>query len=143
MQAVWVRHGMSESSDILLIEDSPSQGLQIQLLLQRAGFSVRIATDGVQGWRQAHSNPPRLVLLDVNLPTLDGFQVLTRLKRDRSTSNIPVIILSTSNHVSDVERAITLGTDDYWVKGDLLTEKEAAHLFCETIDQLIVSASAA
>lgn len=134
---------MSESSDILLIEDSPSQGLQIQLLLQRAGFSVRIATDGVQGWRQAHSNPPRLVLLDVNLPTLDGFQVLTRLKRDRSTSNIPVIILSTSNHVSDVERAITLGTDDYWVKGDLLTEKEAAHLFCETIDQLIVSASAA
>jgi DNA-binding response OmpR family regulator len=134
---------MSESSDILLIEDSPSQGLQIQLLLQRAGFSVRIATDGVQGWRQAHSNPPRLVLLDVNLPTLDGFQVLTRLKRDRSTANIPVIILSTSNHVSDVERAITLGTDDYWVKGDLLTEKDAAHLFCETIDQLIVSASAA
>jgi DNA-binding response OmpR family regulator len=132
---------MSDKADILLIEDSPSQGLQIQLLLQRAGFSVRIATDGVQGWRQAHANPPRLVLLDVNLPTLDGFQVLTRLKRDRTTSRIPVIILSTSNHVSDVERAIALGTDDYWVKGDLLTEKSAASLFCETIDQLILAAA--
>lgn len=128
---------MSESTDILLIEDSPSQGLQLQLLLQRAGYSVRIATDGVKGWRQAHTNPPRLILLDVNLPTLDGFQVLTRLKRDRTTSQIPVIILSTSNHVSDVERAIALGTDDYWVKGDLLTEKSAASMFCETVEQLI------
>jgi CheY-like chemotaxis protein len=81
--------------------------------------------------------------LDVNLPTLDGFQVLTRLKRDRTTAHIPVIILSTSNHVSDVERAIALGTDDYWVKGDLLTEKNAAHLFCETIEQLIIPASTA
>lgn len=128
---------MNEYHDILLIEDSPSQGLQLQLLLQRAGYSVSIATDGVKGWRQAHSRPPKLVLLDVNLPTLDGFQVLTRLKRDRTTSSIPVIILSTSNHVSDVERAISLGTDDYWVKGDLLTEKDAAILFCETIEQLI------
>lgn len=126
-----------DTSDILLIEDSPSQGLQLQLLLQRAGFSVRIATDGVQGWRQAHTNPPRLVLLDVNLPTLDGFQVLTRLKRDRTTATLPVVILSTSNHVSDVERAISLGTDDYWVKGDLLSEKNAARLFCETIEQLM------
>lgn len=132
---------MNENLDILLIEDSPSQGLQLQLLLQRAGFSVQIATDGVKGWRQAHSSLPKLVLLDVNLPTLDGFQVLTRLKRDRNTSHIPVIILSTSNHVSDVERAIDLGTDDYWVKGDLLTEKNAAHLFCETIEQLMTPAA--
>jgi PleD family two-component response regulator len=128
---------MNELIDILLIEDSPSQGLQIRLLLQRAGFSVSIATDGIKGWRQAHATPPKLVLLDVNLPTLDGFQVLTRLKHDRATSSIPVVIISTSNHVSDVERAIALGTDDYWVKGDLLTEKEAAHLFCETIEHLI------
>ncbi len=134
---------MNKDADILLIEDSPSQGLQLQLLLQRAGFSVTIATDGVKGWRQAHSNHPRLVLLDVNLPTLDGFQVLTRLKRDRTTAHIPVIILSTSNHVSDVERAIALGTDDYWVKGDLLTEKNAAHLFCETIEQLMTPPAAA
>lgn len=129
--------GDEGQADILLIEDSPSQGLQLQLLLQRAGYQVRIATDGVQGWRQAHTHPPKLVLLDVNLPTLDGFQVLTRLKRDRTTAKLPVIILSTSNHVSDVERAISLGTDDYWVKGDLLSEKNAIRLFCETIDQLI------
>jgi len=128
---------MNQEVDILLIEDSPSQGLQLQLLLQRAGFKVQIATDGVQGWRQAHASHPRLVLLDVNLPTLDGFQVLTRLKRDRTTSHIPVVILSTSNHVSDVERAISLGIDDYWVKGDLLTEKNAAHLFCDSLNQII------
>lgn len=128
---------MDQEADILLIEDSPSQGLQLQLLLQRAGFKVQIATDGVQGWRQAHATHPRLVLLDVNLPTLDGFQVLTRLKRDRTTAHIPVVILSTSNHVSDVERAISLGIDDYWVKGDLLTEKNAARLFCDSLNQII------
>jgi DNA-binding response OmpR family regulator len=128
---------MDHTTDILLIEDSPSQGLQIQLLLQRAGFNVHIATDGGKGWRQAHTISPRLILLDVNLPTLDGFQVLTRLRRDRTTARIPVIILSTSNHVSDVERAISLGIDDYWVKGDLLTEKNSANLFCEAVGQLI------
>jgi DNA-binding response OmpR family regulator len=134
---------MSTNSYILLIEDSPSQGLQLQLLLQRAGFDVHIETDGVRGWRAAHTTHPHLILLDVNLPTLDGFQVLKRLKRDRSTAGIPVIVLSTSNHVSDVERAISLGIDDYWVKGDLLTEQRASQLFCDTIEQLIQQASQA
>lgn len=124
-------------TDILLIEDSPSQGLQLKLILERAGFRVHLATDGVRGWKQAYVRRPRLILLDVNLPTLDGFQVLARLKRDRITTNIPVVIVSSSNHISDVERAIALGTVDYWVKGDLLAEKNAVRLFCDTLNQII------
>src|SRR5262245_27688200 len=109
---------MTEGPDILLIEDSPAQALQLQLILQRAGYRVLIIADGAEGWRAACDQLPRLILLDVELPTLDGFQVLARLKRGRTTSDIPVIMLTSADHVSSVERAIELGVDDYLPKQD-------------------------
>ena len=105
--------------DILLIEDSPSQALQLQLILQRAGYSVAVAVDGAAGWQVACDTQPRLILLDVELPSLDGFQVLSRLKRGRATANIPVIMLTNRDHISSVERAIELGVDDYLPKQDM------------------------
>lgn len=110
---------MSDGLDILLIEDSQSQALQLQLILQRAGYRVAIATDGAAGWRVACDQLPRLILLDLELPTLDGFQVLSRLKRGRATAAIPVIMLTNRDHVSSVERAIELGVDDYLPKQDI------------------------
>ena len=105
--------------DILLIEDSSSQALQLQLILQRAGYRVVVAADGVVGWQVACDLQPRLILLDVELPSLDGFQVLSRLKRGRATGNIPVIMLTNRDHISSVERAIELGVDDYLPKQDM------------------------
>src|SRR5262245_13871301 len=104
--------------DILLIEDSPSQALRVQLVLQRAGYTVQITPDGDTGWHQAYTVAPRLILLDVDLPILDGFQVLTRLKRDLATANIPVVMLTHREHIGDVERAIALGADGYLFKDD-------------------------
>jgi DNA-binding response OmpR family regulator len=109
---------MDERPDILLIEDSPSQALRAQLVLQRAGYTVQIAPDGAAGWHQAHALAPRLILLDVDLPTFDGFQLLARLKRDRATANIPVVMLTHREHIDHVERAISLGADDYLFKDD-------------------------
>jgi DNA-binding response OmpR family regulator len=109
----------SPQLDILLIEDSASQALQLQLILQRAGYSVAVAADGAAGWQVACDTQPRLILLDVELPSLDGFQVLSRLKRGRTTANIPVIMLTNRDHISSVERAIELGVDDYLPKQDM------------------------
>jgi DNA-binding response OmpR family regulator len=119
---------MSASYDILLVEDSPSQALQFKLMLQRAGYRVRVVADGGEGWRTACADTPRIILLDVDLPTLDGFQILTRLKRDRTTTAIPVIMLTNREHISNVERAIALGADDYFFKDDAMERIGAAVL---------------
>jgi DNA-binding response OmpR family regulator len=105
--------------DILLIEDSPSQALQLQLILERAGYRVAVVADGAAGWQAACDKLPQLILLDVELPTLDGFQVLSRLKRGHATAAIPVIMLTNRDHISSVERAIELGVDDYLPKQDV------------------------
>jgi DNA-binding response OmpR family regulator len=108
--------------DILLIEDSPSQALQFRLVLQRAGYRVRVVADGAEGWRAACADQPRLILLDIDLPTLDGFQILRRLKRDRATLAIPILMLTNREHISNVERAIALGADDYLFKDDAVSQ---------------------
>jgi CheY-like chemotaxis protein len=113
--------GMMCHLDVLLIEDNRTQALQFQLLIQRfAGFHVHVASDGVVGWRKACSELPRLIFLDINLPAMDGFQVLTRLKRNRATSNIPVVMLTASQGDGDVARAVSLGADGYLVKEETL-----------------------
>ncbi len=116
---------MAEHVDILLIEDSPSQALNFQLILQRAGYRVETAVDGAEGWRQACAHHPRLILLDIDLPSLDGFQVLARLKRGRATAAIPVIMLTHRDHISNVNRAIELGASDYLFKDDVPVQLDA------------------
>jgi DNA-binding response OmpR family regulator len=111
---------MNESPDILLIEDSTSQALRFRLLLERAGYSVHIAPDGAEGWRLACEEHPRLILLDVDLPTLDGFQVLARLKRGQATMHIPVIMLTNREHITNVLKAIDGGANDYLPKPDAM-----------------------
>jgi DNA-binding response OmpR family regulator len=124
---------MNNTYDILLIEDSPSQALQFRLVLQRAGYRVRVVVDGAEGWYVACTDLPKLILLDIDLPTLDGFQILARLKRDRVTTAIPVLMLTNREHISNVERAISLGVDDYLFKDDTSDQLIATVLkFVET-----------
>ncbi len=128
---------MSQNITILLVEDSTSQALQFQLLLQRAGYSVQVATDGAQGWSHACDNPPAVILLDIDLPKLNGFQVLRRLKRRHATANIPVLMLTSRDHIGDVEHAIELGADDYLFKDECLFKKDAATYICNAVRQIV------
>lgn len=128
---------MDEQRTILLIEDSRSQALAFRLSLQREGYEVRVATDGDEGWQQACMNPPHLILLDINLPILDGFQVLTRLKCGRSTANIPVIMLTRCDYLSTVERAIALGADGYLFKDDCNSQGCGLYQICATVNQFL------
>jgi len=130
---------MSQTPYIMLIEDSPSQALQLRLLLQQiSDYHIRVVSDGVEGWRQACAEHPCLILLDINLPSLDGFQILSRLKRNRDTAHIPVIMLTTSDSVTDVERAISLGASDYLFKDDcLFKSKEARDQLHSAVSQFL------
>lgn len=126
----------AEQPYILLIEDSRSQALQFKHLAERAsGYPVQIYQNGVEGWKKACADPPLLVLLDINLPMLDGFQILGRLKRNEQTTSIPVIMLTTSESIGDVEQSISLGANDYVFKDDLFHSKEAVEQFCLIIKQ--------
>jgi CheY-like chemotaxis protein len=130
---------MSQNPYIMLVEDSPSQALQLQLLLKQfTNYPIQVISDGAEGWRQACKNHPLLILLDINLPSLDGFQILSRLKRNRDTVHIPVIMLTTSDSITDVERAIELGANDYLFKDDcLFKSREAREQFFAAIQQFL------
>lgn len=126
---------MGDRIDILLIEDSLSQAVRFQLMLQRAGYTVEVVPDGAAGWRRACADHPRAILLDIDLPGLDGFQVLGRLKRDRRTAQIPVVMLTHRDNVASVQRAIDLGADDYLFKDD------APYELCTTVAQALENAA--
>lgn len=99
--------------DALLIEDSKTQAAQIKETLESVGLQVRLAYDGPDGLREATENPPALIVLDVKLPSMDGFQVCRRLKRNPATQNIPVIMLTERADPKATMSGLRAGADDY------------------------------
>jgi DNA-binding response OmpR family regulator len=107
---------------ILIIEDSSSQALRLRLLLERAGYRVQVASDGISGVQQAQNEAPALILLDVNLPCMNGFDVLAALKHNTTTCHISIVMLTSEDSIDDVERAIELGADGYLFKDDCFAQ---------------------
>lgn len=111
---------MPESAKrILLAEDDRFLRRAAEARLRQHGFEVLIAHDGEEALQVARAERPDLVLLDVVMPRLQGFEVLKALKRDAVTARIPVIVLSNLGQNSDVEQAIALGAEAYLVKAHL------------------------
>ena len=101
---------------ILFIEDEAALQEAFGEVLKQAGYEVIMALDGEIGLRLAKSEKPDLILLDLVLPKLHGFEVLKRLKKEKETEDIPVIVLTNLEKVEDVETAIELGAKTYLVK---------------------------
>jgi DNA-binding response OmpR family regulator len=102
---------------ILVIEDDPDIALSLRLKLERDGsFEVETAGDGAAGLRLALERPPDLVLLDVNLPGMDGFEVCRHLRKEPATASTPVIMLTARIGESDRINGLELGADDYITK---------------------------
>jgi CheY-like chemotaxis protein len=99
--------------EALLIEDSKTQAAQIKDTLESVGLRVRVAYDGPDGIRDALDNPPSLIVLDVKLPSMDGFQVCRRLKRNPATQDIPVIMLTEKADPKATMSGLRAGADDY------------------------------
>ena len=101
---------------ILLVEDNEMNRDMLSRRLQRRGYSVVMAHDGEQGLSLASSETPDLILMDISLPVMDGWQVTRLLKADHNTCHIPVIALTAHALVSDRQKAFETGCDDYDTK---------------------------
>lgn len=105
-----------QSAKVLLIEDDAFLLGMYVTKLELEHLQPLVATDGDTGLRLAKQEKPDLILLDIILPGMDGFQVLEDLKADPATKGIPVILLTNLGQERDVERGMALGASDYLVK---------------------------
>ena len=111
---------MGESTRrILLAEDDRFLRKAAETALKRQGFTVLAAVDGEEALRMARTEAPDLILLDLIMPKLQGFEVLRALKADAATAATPVIILSNLGQDSDVKQAMEAGAAGYFVKANL------------------------
>jgi CheY-like chemotaxis protein len=101
---------------ILLVEDNEMNRDMLSRRLTRKGFEVLLAEDGAAGVARARSEAPALVLMDMSLPVLDGWEATRRLKADPATARIPVIALTAHAMSEDRDRALAAGCDDYDTK---------------------------
>jgi len=101
---------------ILYVEDNDDNIYVVTNRLGRAGFTVLVARDGEQGVAMAGAELPDLILMDLRLPVLDGWEAAQRLKADARTSHIPILALSAHAMTGDRARALAAGCDDYDTK---------------------------
>lgn len=101
---------------ILIIEDDKFLRELIARKLQSESFEMVLAMDGESGLELAVKERPDVVLLDLILPGIDGFEVLAKIKKDETISSIPVIILSNLGQKDDIEKGMSLGAADYLIK---------------------------
>jgi DNA-binding response OmpR family regulator len=113
---------------ILIIEDDNFLRELIVKKLLREGFEVKEALDGEEGVKKTKEEKPDLVLLDLILPTFDGFEVLSRIKMDSETKEIPVVILSNLGQKDEIERGMAMGAADYLVKANFTPSEIVAKI---------------
>jgi CheY-like chemotaxis protein len=101
---------------LLLVEDNEMNGQMLARRLSRRGFAVTIATDGRQAVDEARRQPPALILMDLRLPVLDGWEATRQLKSDAGTRAIPIIALTAHAMSEDRQRALDAGCDEYETK---------------------------
>ena len=107
---------MADTKKILLVEDDPFLLDMYSVKFKDVGYEVDIAQDGETSLNKIKENPPDLILLDIVLPKMDGFEVLRLLKSDRETAGIPVVLLTNLGLDDDMKRGLELGAASYIVK---------------------------
>lgn len=103
-------------SRLLLVEDNEMNRDMLSRRLKKRGFEVAMAFDGKQGVDMARAEQPDLILLDMSLPVMDGWEAARHLKDDDKTSGIPIIALTAHAMAGDMEKALEAGCDDYDTK---------------------------
>jgi CheY-like chemotaxis protein len=101
---------------ILLVEDNEMNRDMLSRRLQRKGYNVTIAVDGAEGVAKAEAELPDLILMDMSLPILDGWEATRRLKANGKTQHIPIIAQTAHAMAGDREKCIEAGCDDYATK---------------------------
>jgi DNA-binding response OmpR family regulator len=104
---------------VLLVEDSPMQAEEIKSVLSEQNVTVIWAEDGQAGLQAVNEHMPDLIVLDLNLPIMNGHQLCRRIKRDPNTAHIPVILLTASDNSDEMIKGMESGADDYVPKDQL------------------------
>jgi two-component system cell cycle response regulator len=104
------------ASSVLVVDDNEQNLELIQAYLEELGCEIRAARDGVEALASVESAPPDMILLDVMMPRMSGFQACARIKSNPQTRDIPVLMITALNEVGDVERAVESGADDFLTK---------------------------
>ena len=106
------------STKILVVEDSPTQALRMKLVLEKQGLSVDVAKTGQEGIEMAQQLGPDAVVLDINLPDVDGFYVCRKIKENPATVGVPVVMLTVKDGATDTLTGLEVGADAYIPKDD-------------------------
>lgn len=101
---------------ILLVEDNEMNSDMLSRRLQRKGYDVVLAVNGADGVRAARAQKPDLILMDMNLPVLDGWEATRQIKNDLTTRDIPIIAQTAHAMAGDREKCLAIGCDDYATK---------------------------
>ncbi|MFW5752226.1 MAG: response regulator [bacterium] len=101
---------------ILVVDDSSVNNLLMQNILEEEGYTILTVESGKEALSMIRQKSPVLVILDIMMPDLDGFEVLENLKTDDKTMNIPVMMLTARNNSRDKQKALALGALDYIIK---------------------------
>lgn len=101
---------------ILIIDDSETNNVLLEALLEDVGYQTKTALSASEGWMLIHQQKPRLILLDLLMPKVSGFQMLDRLKANKNFADIPVVIVSALNEPDTIETLMKAGADDFFSK---------------------------
>lgn len=101
---------------VLIVDDNEQNLELLQAYLDELDGPVRLAIDGIQAIESVKNDPPDIILLDIMMPRMSGYQVCQLLKKDPATKDIPIIMVTALSEVGDVERAIDVGADDFLTK---------------------------
>jgi two-component system alkaline phosphatase synthesis response regulator PhoP len=118
---------------ILVIEDDPHILDLIRKTLQNVGYEVVTALDGSEGLRKVKETHPQLVVLDISLPGMDGYQICHYLRSDQETLNLPILMVTALSRPTDQRHGFEVGADDYLTKpfhlSDLVTKIQSLFFF--------------
>ena len=101
---------------VLVVDDEPMARTMLRLILVRAGFEVREAEDGNTALTEVGRSLPDLMILDIMMPGIDGFEVCEKLRSDETTNELPIIMLSAKTDSESVKRGLNLGANKYLTK---------------------------
>ncbi len=107
---------MTENNRILIADDNPANCELLQAYLEEVDCQIELAIDGQDTLDKVESFQPDLILLDVMMPRLNGFEVCKQLKEETQTSKIMILMVTALNEIGDIERAVGAGTDDFLSK---------------------------
>lgn len=107
---------------VLVVDDSPTDAHLLTQMLNKHGYSVATATSGEEGIQKAKSEKPDLILMDIVMPGMNGFQATRSINKDPATANIPIIVCSSKSQETDKAWGLRQGAKDYIVKP--ITESE-------------------